>query len=113
MRNLIFTFLLIFLPLFLFSQSCDDNVQSIYAVGMYQIKVSENLNLIEKPCPSGYPTIGWGHKVTKNEKHPDTITVAYADSLLKSDFIKYFNHASKTYPNLKTRCRIYAVSLRP
>lgn len=47
------------------------------------IRESESLDLNAYICPSGYPTIGWGH--TKGVKMGDTITLERAKEFLKED----------------------------
>ncbi len=51
------------------------------------IKKFEGLSLVPYFCPAGYATIGYGHKITKNENH-DKISCNMAHDLLLMDLAK-------------------------
>ncbi|MBQ3655821.1 MAG: hypothetical protein II956_03090 [Bacteroidales bacterium] len=55
----------------------------------------------EYVCVSGRRTIGYGHVIKKGEKFADKISKEFADSLLRDDFSRAYNLASKYTPQLK------------
>lgn len=60
------------------------------------IKKSEGLILHKYYCPSGQPTIGYGHLILKSESFPDSITEAFADSLVRVDFDQRMDQTDKS-----------------
>ena len=59
----------------------------LYEKVINNLKKSEGLRLKVYICPAGYKTIGYGHKLLKNE-HFNIITKKKAEILLKKDFNK-------------------------
>lgn len=59
--------------------------------GIELIKMFEGFSSIIYLCPSGYPTIGYGHVVTpeERERFRNGITKDKAEELLKSDLRKF------------------------
>ena len=55
----------------------------------------------EYVCVSGRRTIGYGHVIKKGEKFPEKITKEFADSLLRDDFSRAYDLATKYTPQLK------------
>ena len=54
--------------------------------GLQIIKNSESLDLNRYICPTGHPTIGWGHKIRKTDYFKDNkITLEKAEQLLRAD----------------------------
>ena len=64
--------------------------------GIELIKQFEGCKLTAYKCPAGIFTIGYGH--TRNVREGQTITQAYADTLLYSDLITYELKVSKYDP---------------
>jgi lysozyme len=58
--------------------------------GIDLIKSFENFSPVVYPCPTGYPTIGWGHQVKKGE-YFDVITKEEADEIMKNDLCFFEN----------------------
>lgn len=52
------------------------------------IKKNEGLRLNRYICPTGHPTIGYGHLILPNEKYTK-ITKEEADKIFDSDYVKH------------------------
>lgn len=64
--------------------------------GLDLIKSFEGCRLATYKCPSGVPTIGYGH-TGKDVKMGMTITLSKAEEMLRNDLIKYENRVMKYY----------------
>lgn len=67
----------------LMSFQMSDNMFSNKAVEF--IKIKEGFNARISPCPSGFPTLGYGHRVRRGERHlgsieHDAVTVNHKDA---------------------------------
>jgi len=58
--------------------------------GIDLIKSFENFSPVVYRCPAGYPTIGWGHQVKKEEVFTK-ITKQEADEIMKNDLCFFEN----------------------
>ena len=66
----------------------DEKVYLIVQEAIDIIKHWEGLSFMWYLCPSGYPTIGWGHKKNINDNFGAPITIEFADQLLAEDLDK-------------------------
>ena len=57
----------------------------IGAAGIGLIRKYESLALKAYICPAGFPTIGWGHKITKGDRLGNEISLDQAEALLMAD----------------------------
>jgi lysozyme len=62
--------------------------------GIDLIKGFENFSAVVYPCPSGFPTIGWGHRI-KNGERFTSITEAEAEEILRADLDFFENIIEK------------------
>lgn len=79
----------------------DKSYQELYEQLINFIKFHEGFCQTSYACPAGYLTIGYGHVIQTGESFPDTITKAYADSLLRKDLNSSIKMAERLSPQLK------------
>jgi lysozyme len=67
-------------------------------------KKNEGLRLEVYICPKGFPTIGYGHKLKKDESFIDGITEDQANSMILADLEIADSDVHKLIENIDTLC---------
>ena len=95
--------LIIFILLLTFSNSMTAGY--LYEKCINRLKIQENLRLKLYKCPSGYPTVGYGHRI-KKKLLVKRISKSFAEYLLKKDFNEHIKIV-KSYLKNKLSKYIY------
>jgi len=87
-----------------------------YEASIWFIKQHEGFRGTEYKCPSGNPTIGYGHVIKSIDTIPEKITEKQADSILRSDFDQALKFLDKVpqlqgHKKLAIAHYIYAVGI--
>lgn len=64
-------------------------IREINEAGRALIKAFESFSATIYICPTGYPTIGYGHVVRKGEVFNEPLTIEQGEELLSQDLIVY------------------------
>ncbi len=60
-------------------------------------------------CPAGHNTIGWGHRITSDDRITPPLTEAQAEALLKKDATRFADWLSRSVPVRLTQSMIDAL----
>ena len=99
--------LIIFILLLTFSNSMTAGY--LYEKCINRLKIQENLRLKLYKCPSGYPTVGYGHRI-KKKLLVKRISKSFAEYLLKKDFNVHIKIVKSKFNN-KPAEEVYALAL--
>lgn len=99
--------LIIFILLLTFSNSMTAGY--LYEKCINRLKIQENLRLKLYKCPSGYPTVGYGHRI-KKKLLVKRISRSFAEYLLKKDFNEHIKIVKSKFNN-KPAEEVYALAL--
>ena len=85
----------------------------LYNTATLFIKSEESLKLKPYKCPGGKWTIGWGHVMTKTERHKyrHGITIEEADRLFDKDYQKFIKDVKRRFPEVKSYKKIILTSM--
>ncbi|MEM2111675.1 MAG: lysozyme [Candidatus Bathyarchaeia archaeon] len=78
----------------------DERVQAILEIAIEMIKKHEGFVPVPTPCPAGYPTVGYGHRVVDGEVFSHVLDEQEALRLLKFDLLLFYNELLEVLPKI-------------